>query len=276
MKKLISVFIALFLAIPVFSQGTVRLPTVGVMPFETLGPGLDPGDAYELTRLVINELSAWEIMTVLLGEQAANAEYIVTGTISREQNQIVLRASTTLRSTGRALNHSRENAPSMAELPIEAFCIQIAEHVPFPNFMLGKWRASLEVPDGPLIAIIEFRSDRTIIVERYDTWEHNGSYSLRYQAIGRGSYSYIPYRRRNVNIGGSIIQADATVSINLNLEDALPAFVSVAQGGLRVQFDGARNNFELFGGGLPCGNNFTGPSVHPSTNLFFTRFAKIQ
>jgi hypothetical protein len=276
MKKLVTFLIALFLALPVFSQGTVRLPTIGVMPFETLGTGLSQSDAAELTRLLINELAAWEIMTVMSGEQALNAEYIVQGTISREQNQIVLRATTTLRSTGRALNSSRENAASMAELPIEAFCIQIAEHVPFPNFMLGKWRASVEVPDGPLICIIVFRSDRSIVVERYDTWEHNGSYSLRYQAIGDGNYSYAPYRRRNVNIGGSIVQADATVSINLNLEDALPNFVSVDQGGLRVQFDGARNNFELFGGGLPCGNNFTGPSVHPSANLFFTRFTKIQ
>jgi hypothetical protein len=113
-------------------------------------------------------------------------------------------------------------------------------------------------------------------VEQFDTWEHNGTDSLRYQAIGTGTYTYVGYMRRTVTIGNQQILADATVSINLTLEDALPRFGSINAGGLRVLFNDDRSSFELVHGGLPCGENFSGPSIFPSRNVSYTRFTKIN
>ena len=271
MKK---VFIFLFIftsTLPVFSQ---RLATVGIMPFESAGVSAD--EAMEATRMVVAELSSWGTVTVLQGSDAENAEYIVRGRISRQNNQIMLSATTSERGSGRAMTASREQAPALGAISMESFCAQITEQIPFPNYLLGTWQSTINMVDGPIVSILEFRPNRTIVVHRFDTWEHNGANSLRYQGIGDGAYTYAGYRRRTVNIGGRQIQSDATVGINLALEDALPLFSNIRAGGLRVLFDDSRNTFELAYGGIPCGSNFKGTSVYPSENVFYTRFTKIQ
>ena len=270
MKRAIISIIFLVFTLSAYGQ---RLATVGILPFEA--SGVSAGEAAEATRLVIAEMSSWGIMTVLTGDEAEKGEYLVRGQVSRQNNRIVFSAATVLRSSGRTLNNSKEEGSSVGGVAITAFCAQVAENIPFPNYMLGKWRSTIDMLDGPVTCILEFRSDRTVRVEQYDTWEHNGTDILKYQAIGSGTYSYAGYLRRTVTIGGRTIEADATVGVNLNLEDALPKYVKIEQGGLRVLFNEAKTYFELVSGSLPCGDNFTGPSVYPSNRVFYTKFTKL-
>ena len=279
MKEKILVFIFIVIAFSVFAQGTTRLPTVGVAPFETSGTGVNAvtaADAAEATRLVIRELRSWGFMTILEGDDAKNAEYLVRSQITRQNNQIILSAVTTDTGTGRTLKNSKEQAPVLSEISIETFCEQITENVPYPNYMVGKWQSTVNMPDGPIICILEFLSDRSVRVQQYDTWEYSGTNSLKYQAIGGGTYTYAGYRRRNVTINNRVIQADATVGINLMLEDALPKYKNVSRTGIRVLFDETKNSLELVNAGFPCGDNFAGPSIYPSATVSYTRFNKIQ
>jgi len=276
MKKTALLFCFLITVIPVFAQGTARLPTVGILPFETTGTGASAADAAEATRLTIAELSSWGFMTILSGDQAKNGEYLIRGQIQRLNNQLVLSAVTSEARSGKNLNSSKEQAASLAALDIEAFCTQAAEYIPYPNYLLGKWRSTINMVDGPVTCVLEFLSDRTVKVQQYDTWEHNGTNSLKYQAIGSGTYSYSGYRRRTVTVNGQGILADATVGINLKLEDALPKYVNVSRTGLRALFDDPKESFELVNGGFPCGDNFTGPSVYSSAAVAYTKFNKIQ
>ena len=130
--------------------------------------------------------------------------------------------------------------------------------------------------DGPVTCIMEFRSDRTVQVTQYDTWEHSGTNALKYQAIGKGSYTYAGYRRRTVTVGNQQMEADATVGVTLTLEDALPNYGAVNRSGIRVQFNESRNSFEMLNAGLPCGDNFSGPSVYPTGSVVYTKFSKIR
>ena len=271
MKKMIFCLVFSVTAISLFAQ---RLPTVGILPFEA-GAGLSAADAAEATRLVIAELVSWELMNVQSGG-GQDSEYLVRGQVSRQNNRIILTAITSLASSGRALNNSREEGAQLSDISMESFCAKITENIPIPNFLLGKWQSTINMVDGPVTCIIEFNSDRTVKVQQYDTWEHNNPDSLKYQGIGAGTYTYAGYRRRSLTIEGRSIRSDATVGVNLDLEDALPNYESISISGLRVLFDDSRVNFELVAGGLPCGQNLSGPSVYPSEKVFYTRFAKIQ
>ena len=272
MKLKILVFF-LFITFPVFAQ---RLSTVGVLPFEVSGEGVSQVDAVEATRRVVAELRSWGALIVLTGEETDGAEYLVRGQVSRQNNQIVLDAATSLRGFGRVLNNSKEAAASMGALSFVSFCVQIAENIPFPNYLLGKWRSTIDMPEGPITCIMEFRDDRTILVEQYDTWEHSGTDSLKYQGFGSGNYTYTGYYRRMINVSGRQVTADATVGIALTLEDALTKYTSVNVGGVRVLYDDSKNSFELVSGALPCGENYSGPSIYPDENVFYTSFVKIR
>ena len=278
MKKKIFVLIFLFAGFSVFAQGTTvtRLPTVGIPPFEASGAGVSAADAGEATRLVIAELSSWGYMTILEGDRAKDGEYLIQGQISRQNNQTVLTAVTSEGKSGKNLNSSKEQAPALGDISVESFCTQVTENIPFPNYLLGRWQSTINMIDGPVTCIMEFRSDRTVRVQQYDTWEHDGTNSLKYQGIGSGTYSYAGYRRRNVSINGRDTQADATVGINLKLEDALPKYVTVSRSSIRVLFDDSRTSFELLNAGFPCGDNYSGPSVYPSAAVSYTKFIKIQ
>ena len=273
MKRRIFASIFFITALSVFAQ---RLSTVGILPFEAGGGGVSAGDAAEATRMVIAELSSWGSVTVLSGAEAGNGEYLVRGEVSRQNNQIVLSATTSEARTGKILNNSKEQAETLAAISAESFCEQITENVPYPNYLLGTWQSTINMPDGPVTCIMEFRSDRTVQVRQYDTWEHSGTNSLKYQAIGNGTYTYAGYRPRNIVVGGRQLQADATIGVNLKLEDALPNYSTVAKSGIRALFDESKNSFELLNAGLPCGDNFSGPSVYPSEAVAYTKFSKIR
>ena len=273
MKKTVLVTTFFIFAIPVFAQ---KLPTVGILPFEVSGAGVSASDASEATRLVITELNSWGLMTILEGDDAKNGDYLVRGQISKQNNQIVLTATTSDGRSGKNLNISKEQASALSAVSMETFCAKISENIPFPNYLLGKWQSTIPMADGPVTCIMEFRSDRTVKVQQYDTWENTGTVSLKYQAIGDGTYSYAGYRRRTVNTGGRSVQADATVGIKLTLEDALPKYTDVNADGLRVLFDDSKSSFELVNAGMPCGDNLGGPSVYPGTNVSYTKFTKIQ
>ena len=299
MKKTLFVLLITILAIPLYSQ---VLPIVGILPFEVYVPE-DPGPEFadgdpsaaarsaalsaqvvaELTALlptvtaqVTAELESWRMMTIVPPDRAAAADYVVRGYVNRIDDQIVLTAVTSDRRSGRVLNNSRVVGASIATISIEAFAEQIASYIPIPNFLLGTWQALLNLPDGPAIAILEFRADRTVRVHRFDTWEHRGTDSLRYQAIGTGTYTYAGYRRRAVNMDGRQVVADATVGIILELEDALDSYTTIDVPGLRLLFDDERNNFDIVFGGIPFGDNFSGPDVFPASRVFYLDFRKIQ
>ena len=276
MRKTTILLVLLLSAIPAFAQGTPRLATVGIFPFTVSGTGVSEADAAEATRLVINELSSWGTITILSGDRAKDGEYLVRGQISRQNNQIVLTAATSEARSNRNLNNSREQAATLGAVSIGSFSAKIAENVPFPNYLLGKWRSTINMTDGPVVCILEFMSNRTIQVQRFDTWEHNGTNILKYQGIGTGTYTYAGYLRRTMTIDNREVQADATASINLKLEDVLPKYKTIGTGGLRVLFDDSKSNFEFVYGGIPCGNNLSGTSVYPSVNVYYTRFTKIQ
>jgi len=275
MKKTVFLILFFILAFTVYAQAP-RVYTVGIFPFEFSGSGTNTRDAEEATRLVIAELNSWGYMTILSGDQAEKGEFLVKGRLIRQNNQLVLTATTSEGSSGKLLNNSRQQGATLDDISIDTFCAQIAENIPFPNYLLGKWQSTINMIDGPVTCILEFRSDRTVQVEQFDTWEHNAPNSLKYQAFGSGTYTYAGYRRRNVNIGGTTIQADATIGVNLKLEDALPKYVSISAGSLRLLFNESRSNFELVYGGIPCGDNFSGASVYPGARVFYTRFSKIQ
>jgi len=257
-----------------------RLSSVGIISFEAATNALEQ-DAANLTMQVVQELSSWGTMIILTGSEAEIAEYVVRSTLSRQGNTFTLSARTIETSTGRTLNETREQAQYISGISIFDFSAKAVENVPFPNYLLGKWQSTINLPDGQVTAVIEFRSNRTVHVEQYETWERRQNNALKYEGYGSGSYRYTGYLRRNVALRDSSgnprrITADATVGISLNLEEALTEYKTINQGGMLLLFNETKNSFEIVWGGLPCGANYQGTSETPSERLFFTRFNKIQ
>jgi len=282
MKKAIFFSVFFIAALPAFSQ---KIYTVGILPFEVLGSGVSASDASEATRLVIAELSPCKTLTILQGDQAKSGDYLVRGQITRlsagqgagQNSQIVLTASTQQASTGKTVNTSKEQGASLSAVSMFSFCAQITDSIPYPYYLSGKWKSTIDMIDGPVTCILEFRPDRTVQVQQYETWEHNGTDSLKYQAIGTGTFTFAGFHLpRSVTVGGQRIQTDAALGVNLSLEDALPKYNKVNASGLRLVFNDSKDGFELVNGGMPCGDNYTGPSVYPSASVFYTKFSKIQ
>jgi len=270
-KRSLLVFSFIFIALcSVFAQ---RVPVVGVIPFES-GGGASAADAAALYGRVINELTSWGTLNVVQGD--AGVEFIIRGNVSRQGANLVLSAATVDASTGRELNQYNEQARSANEISVPMFCAKAVERVPLPNYLLGTWQATINMPDGPVVCIIEFRTDRSARVERYDTWEHRQMNSLRYEGYGAGTYSYMGFANRVINAGGQQVRIDATFSVNLALEETLPAQTTVNQSGLSIVFNENKTSFRIVNGMLLCGRNFDGPSVYPSEVLGFNQFVKIR
>jgi hypothetical protein len=271
MKKILITLAFLLTALAVFPQ---RLSVVAVFPFEAKGNGVNAADAEALTGQIIRELESWGTLNIIGSGEAGSAEYLIKGQLASQNNQMVLSAVTYNAKTSKVLNSSKEQAANVNALSSQIFslCAQITENIPFPNYLLGKWRAVINMVDGPLVCILEFGSNRTIRVEQYDTWEYRADRSLKYQGFGAGTYSYWGHVRRTVR--GSPV--DGFVTINLKLEDALPKYTSLSLTRLNLFFDDEKNNFELVSAALSCGDNYAGPSVYPQTAVGYTRFTKIQ
>jgi TolB-like protein len=272
MKKALITLLFLCSALGAFAQ---RLSVVAVFPFEASGSGASAADAAAVTGQLINELQSWGTLNIVSEDQAGSAEYLIRGRLTRQNNQMIVNAVTYDAKTNKALNSSKEQAASVSALSSQIFslCAQVTENIPFPNYLLGKWRAVINMIDGPLTCILEFRSNRTVLVEQYDTWEYRGGdRSLRYQGFGTGTYSYWGHVRRTVQ--GSPI--DGFVTINLKLEDALPKYEALSLTRLNLFFDEEKNNFELVSAGFSCGDNFAGALVYPQSAVSYTQFTKIQ
>jgi hypothetical protein len=271
MKKILIILAFLCTVPAVFPQ---RLSVVAVFPFEARGNGVSAAEAEDLTRRLTGELESWGTLTVIGGGEAGRADYLVKGQLAVQNRQTVLSAVTYDAKTNKVLNSSREEADGAGALSSRIFslCAQITENIPFPNYLLGKWRALINMPDGPLVCILEFRANRTVRAEQYDTWEHRGDRSLKYQGFGAGTYSYWGHVRRTVR-GAPV---DGFVTINLKLEDALPRYAAVSLTRLNLFFDDEKNSFELVSAGLACGDNYAGPSVYPQAAVAYTKFTKIQ
>ncbi|MDR2941847.1 MAG: hypothetical protein LBV17_04560 [Treponema sp.] len=270
--------VVLFLLLMTLAMGAVfaqRTPVVAVIPFEATGGRATPDEASRVSRQVVAELNSWGSLNVLQTE--AGAEYIVRGTLSKVGANYILTATTTDARSKKKLNESTEQSVSIGELSIFSFCSSIVQNVPLPNYLLGTWQSTINMPDGPVVCIIECKSDRTAIVERYDTWEHKKNNSLRYEGYGNGTYSYAGYFvRRTITVNSQQIQIDAMTGFNLTLEETLPEQTSVNQGRLGIQFNADRSAFDIINGSLPCGRNYDGTAVYPSEYIGFTRFVKIK
>jgi hypothetical protein len=255
----------------VFAQ---RIPIVAIMPLEATGGRVTPEEASRITGQVVAELKSWGLNVI---QTESGAEYIVRGTLSRVGNNFILSAVTIETKSQKKLDESTEQAESLGELSIFSFCTSVVQSVPVPNYMLGTWQSIINMPDGPVVCIIEFKSDRSVGVERYDTWEHRRSNSLRYEGYGTGTYSYAGYyARRTMTVDSQQIQIDAMTNINLSLEETLPEQTSVNQSRLGLQFNSDKSAFDIIGGSLPCGRNYDGTSVYHSAYIGFTRFTKIK
>ena len=272
MKRKLLIFLLMTVVIcSVFAQ---RIPVVGIMAIEA-SAGVNATDAAGITRQITTELNSWGTLTVVEGG-SAGAEYIISGRLSRQGTTYTLAGSTVDAGTGRVLNEYREEASSINGISIISFCAKAVDRVPLPNYLLGKWQAEIPMPDGPVVCIIEFKSDRTVDIERYDTWEHKANNALRYEGYGGGTYSYAGYANRTITVNSQQVRIDATVNVNLELEETLPEQTNVNQNGMSLVFNSDRSSFEFVVGSFLCGKNYDGPSVYPSDTIAFTRFVKIR
>jgi len=269
-----SVFISLiFLTVSINAVYAQRMPSVGVV-FDMSGSGVSPADVNNIINKVVSELRSWGTLNAVQGD--AGAEYVIRGVLSVQSGNFVASAVTVNASTGQQLNEYQERGRTVNDISISGFCASAVDRVPLPNYLLGTWRSTVNMPDGPVVCIIEFGAGRRATVERYDTWEHRRNNALRYEGYGEGSYTYIGYANRNITVNARQVRIDAVFSVNLNLEETLPEQTNVNSGGLAIIFNSDKTSFEIANGSLLCGRNYDGPSVYPSAVIGFSQFVKIR
>jgi len=269
-----SVFLTLFLlTISLNAVYAQRLPSVGVV-FETSGTGVNTADINNITNKIVAELKSWGTLNAAQGE--AGAEYIIRGTLSIQSGNFIAAAVTVNASSSQQLNEYQERGRTLNDISITGFCASAVDRIPLPNYLLGTWRSTVNMPDGPVVCIIEFGAGRRANVERYDTWEHRRDNALRYEGYGAGSYTYIGYANRQMTINAKQVRIDAVFSVNLDLEETLPEQTRVNSGSLAIIFNSEKTSFEIANGSLLCGRNHDGPSVYPAAVIGFTQFVKIR
>jgi hypothetical protein len=280
MKRILITTIFLCAVWPVFSQ---RLFSVIILPFEAPVRGVSAAETASLRKQVIDEVLSWENIIVLDDSDAASADFYVQGQIIIETNLVALAGTTFDAKTDKPLTSYREQAADMKALSdrIFSFCSQMAKPIPLPNLLLGKWISTIEKNDGPLTCLLEFKSNRIITVERYDTYEHRQGNALTYQGIGNGTYSFGPQIRRTITIRDTLgtlrdSLVDGAISVNLQMEDTLPKYETLNTNRISLIFSNNNNHFELLTEGFPCGENFDGASVYPNRTMIYTQFTKIQ
>jgi len=271
-KSLFLVF--LLIAVSFCAVYAQRVPVVGVNIFDTTGSGVTASDAANLTNKVISELTSWGTLSVL--QTSEGSEFFIRGTLSRIGGNYTLSAATVNTSTKQTLNEYSEQGRTINDISITMLCVKAVEKVPLPNYLLGTWQSTINMPDGPVVCIIEFRSDRSARVERYDTWEHKQNNALRYEGYGKGSYSYVGYANRMITVNSNQIRVDAVIGVNLALEETLPEQTNVNIRGVSVVFNADKTAFEIVNGSLLCGRNFDGPSVYSAAVIGFSQFVKIR
>jgi len=251
-----------------------RAPVVGVTVFEAAGSGVTAADAASISNKMVSELASWGTLNVL--QTSEGAEYYVRGTLSRNDGKFVVSAVTVNARTKQTLNEYTEQGNAVNGISIAELCAKAVEKVPLPNYLLGKWQSTINMPDGPVVCIMEFKSDRSVNVERFDTWEHKKNNALRYEGYGKGDYYYVGYANRIVTINNKQIRIDAVIGVNLKLEETLPEQTNVDNRGIGVVFNADKTSFEIVNGSLLCGRNFDGPSIYPAAVIGFFQFVKIR
>jgi hypothetical protein len=280
MKKISFAVIFCCAVLPVFSQ---KIFGVVIFPFETPERGVSANDAASIRKQIIDEIVSWGSIIVLEETEAGSADFYVQGKITLDNNLVALTGTTYDAKTDRPLNSYREQAANMSALSghIFSFCIRMAESIPLPNLLAGKWMSILEMNGGSLTCIVEFKPDRTISIERYDTCEYSRGNALTYQGFGAGTYTYNPQARRIMTIESSegVVRespVDGSVSLSLTLEDTLPPYNSLNTNRVRLVFGSNNDSFELLNAGLPCGSNFDGLSIYPARTFAYIHFIRIQ
>jgi hypothetical protein len=276
MKKISMAIFFLWMALPVFSQ---RVSSVFVFPFEVIGRGVYNIDATAITGQVESEISSWGTIAVLEEKAAGAADYVVRGQLTVDNRLIALTATTYVVKDNKPLTSHRIQAENVRGLSsrIFAFCTQLMEPIPLPNYLLGKWTSTVALDDGTLTCILVFGENRAVTVERYDTYERRQGNSLIYQGYGTGNYAHnVQIRKMEIiqDLSGASRETgvDGSVTVALSLEDALPNYYSLLTERIKLAFSADHNGFELLTAGFPCGDNFDGPVAH----IAYTKFTKIQ
>jgi hypothetical protein len=266
MKKIFFGLAFFCAALTAYSQ---RQVSVAVFPFEFSGNGITQDDALSVSAGLTGELQSWGTFKIVSEALADSADYHIKGKLEHGGKAALLTAETFNARTGKSLNTSKESAETPAALmgKLFDFAAQVTENIPFPNYLLGKWQAVVDIPNGPLTCILEFHPNQTVNAEQYDTWERRGDKSLRYQGFGSGTYSYWGHARRTVR-GQSV---DGFVTLKLNLKDALPKYTLVNFTRLNLNFNEDKSLFELAAPGFTCGEN-----IDSSQTVSYIRFTKIQ
>jgi len=270
-KRSIFLFCLFVLSYAVYAQ---KAPIVGVAAFDTAGSGVTTAEAASISNKVVSELASWGTLDVL--QTAEGAEYFIRGTLSKKDGNFIVSASTINAKTKQTLNEYVEQGSTVNGISITSFCAKAVEKVPLPNYLLGKWQSTINMPDGPVVCIIEFKSDRSVSVERFDTWEHKKNNALRYEGYGKGDYYYVGYANRLITVNTKQIRIDAAIGVNLELEETLPEQTKVNIRGISVIFNADKTTFEIVNDSLLCGRNFDGPSIYPATVIGFSQFVKIR
>lgn len=206
MKKMVLVGLLAATAIMANAQ---NLPTVAVATFDTAG-GVTADEAAVVTELFMAELvskgtvnvvdrvnfdkivaemrfqtSDWSNSqkTAQLGS-ALNAQYVIRGQLMKMGNVIYWTATMINVNTAQVLYSAREQINDLGQIygKLPAFCAQMLDKVPMPNYFVGRWRSS----GGICSCILDFRANGSIIVEQYDTFRSGDSKRGR----GTGNYSY--------------------------------------------------------------------------------------
>jgi hypothetical protein len=276
MKKISLAVFFLCIVLPVFSQ---RVSSIVIYPFEVIGRGVSNIDAAAITKQVVSEISSWGTIAVLEEKEAGTADYVVRGQLTLDNRLIALTATTYEVRENKPLTSYRVQAENVRSLSsrLFTFCIQMMEPIPLPNYLLGKWISTVALDDGLLTCILVFNEDRTVTVERYDTYEHRQGNSLMYQGYGSGTYAYnVQIRKmetiRDVSGASRETPVDGSVTLSLSLEDALPNYRSLRTERIKLAFTANNTSFELLTAGFPCGDDFDSPSAF----IAYTRFTKIQ
>jgi len=269
-----SVLLALFLfAVSLNAVHAQRIPSVGVV-FEASGAGVTTADINNITNKIVTELKSWGTLNAAQGE--AGVEYIIRGVLSVQNGNFTASAVTVNAASSQQLNEYQERGKTLNDVSITGFCSSAVDGIPLPNYLLGTWRSTINMPDGPVVCIIEFGTGRSAKVERYDTWEHKQKNALRYEGYGEGSYTYIGYANRLITVNAKQVRIDAVFSVSLDLEETLPEQTYVNTGGLAIIFNSDKTSFEVVNGSLLCGRNHDGPSVYPAAVIGFSQFVKLR
>jgi TolB-like protein len=207
MKRTIFGLLAFFAVEIVCAQA--KLPTVAVNTFDTVG-SVSSDEAAVVTELFMSLIVEGKKVNVVdrnsfdkivqqmnfqitdwsdndkvaqLG-QALNAEYIIRGQIMKMGNAMYLSATMLDVNTTAIIASAREQLGGFDELfaTLPKLSRQILNGLPEPNYLVGKWRTSNSK------CILEFKADRTIIVERYD-YEYDLRNDRGQGAVGKGTAS---------------------------------------------------------------------------------------